>query len=408
MDLDRIWDEVMRILATVRPDAFAEASSKIAEVEGFMGFKLREELIASLGGELFLYVAAPKGGGLVPEIVVGLSLKNVETFRKCMDSALRLVADHAGQDFELSKMSYKGREIHFVRLGGNAPVTPSWTIVDGRLLVALMPQTVKSVLRKLDAEEKPASILDNEAFAPGLKRMPANACLVSYTDLPAAFDFVYNLVLPFLPAITSNLEDFPLDISMLPSAESISQHLTPTHAAMWGDDEGITYSAHAPVSLLTAVAAAAPMFLLVAGGSAMAPEPAFRELEPTEEARPRDPDLTNLDEVGAGLLIHYVEQGKYPATFEELVKTRALPDASVLVSPGDEAPRMVGSVKCSYEYVGAAVAKLKGNKHRVVVAWTRSGPRRAVLFLDGGVRRVSETEFQNLLAETRKRMAGEK
>jgi hypothetical protein len=403
MDLGRVYDEVLRVLATVQPGAFAAVTGQVEQIEGLLGFALRKDLLASVGHDFVLHIAAPRGGGLVPEVVLNVALKDQAEFEKCIDQALTVLSEHAGEELTREKREFRGHTIHYIRFQSPLPVIPAFTFVDGRLMVALQPQTIMGELRARASEKPRASILDEPRMKEALEALPGSACAVGLTNTESVFNVAYNTALPFLQAAKI---DGPFDLALLPSAEAISRHLEVASSAVWVDDDGWTTMAKGPISAVTVMipALSAGVFLTAAR------EPEMAEIEarpvPAEEVPElpaEDPDVRNLDEIGTGLLIYFVEKGKYPDSLEGLVKARCI-DASSLVNPDDPSPRQVGSVKTSYEYVGDGLGMLRSGKNEVVVAWTRS-PVRAVLFLDGSVRRVAEKEFQALLARTKARIA---
>jgi hypothetical protein len=428
-DIAGIWDEVMRVLATVQPDVFADVCARVEDAEKVLGFELKKHLIDSLGGDALVYASMPRGGGLIPEVVLSISVKDQGTLETCVDKSLEVLRQNVPEGLlTRDSTEFRGTTIHFIRIDGGIPVTPTFAFAGGRLIVTLSPQTMKGILRRQDAEEPGASILDNDRFKRALAGAPKGCCALSYTDIATVFNFAYSAALPFLQAMGDGFDWVGLDPAMLPSVEAISRHLEPIASYVWADSDGMTWSLTAPVGVTTLIVPAALATLLIAGPGAepmpstetakpMRLTPPRREARPGREEKvtPATPiapppprpgpivDLDHLDQLGAALLIYYVENGVYPKDLTTLVEAGCIHEKSILVSPGDESPVDVRGVKCSYMYVGAGVARLSVGKDRLVVAWSRSIPR-AVLFLDGTTRATPEKLFKALLADTRSRV----
>lgn len=106
--------------------------------------------------------------------------------------------------------------------------------------------------------------------------------------------------------------------------------------------------------------------------------------------------MSNLHNIGLGLMLYANAHGRYPAGLEELVDEGCIDDPEVLVDPSDDNPRPIGEqgYLCSYEYPGALPTDLPPP---FIIAYTRQGVHpggRSVLYVDGAVSFVSEAELR--------------
>ena len=408
MDLGAIWDEVFRVLEASDKGVHAKATKGLAQLEEVLGLSIRKELVATIGGDLVAYALPPMGGGPIPEVVIELALKDRAAFAAAFEKCLAAAQAQSGDAFALDSIEFRGQRIHCAKVDG-LPVAPSYTFVGDRLVVALNPNTIKGVIRQGEVEGKSTSILDSERFVAARARLPRGSSSLEYYDLATIFEYGYNLATPFLRAAGGSIsEKIPISMAALPSAEAISQHLTPVIVGLRADDVGMTTTMASPVPLV-------PVFVGLTVGSSLffaatAGEPAAVEFEPAPRsvdapAAKSDADIQNLDQIGAALLIYYVGHAKtYPANLAVLVEREDLARKS-LRSPSDDSPTKIGDVEISYDYIGPDVARLDTRDRtldpaRIVMVWSRTTPR-AVTFLNGSARRVEEEEFQRLLVYTR-------
>jgi hypothetical protein len=182
------------------------------------------------------------------------------------------------------------------------------------------------------------------------------------------------------------------------------------------DDVGISFHAYSPTGIVPLVATlAVPVLFLGYTTRVEVAEAVARETPRQPETVPQPEPVKSttrarLEEIYSGLLYYYLAKGDtYPGGLGDLVASKVVDGPAVLVVPEDPAPVAAASgVKTSFTYMGPAVGHLTQDEHRAVWVYERDGlakGARWVLFGSGAVRRVPEAEFQELLAETRKRLA---
>jgi hypothetical protein len=214
-------------------DRFSEFLEELHEE---LGFSLENELLPAVETPLVVYAKVPVGG-LIPEVVAVLKLRDAAKFRQCLDTLFSKAPEG-----EISVQEFKGNKIYVATTNG--PVSPSFGVSGDYAVAALFPHTLKSAMARL--ESPGASVADSPAFQPALDRLSPETRLALVLDMKKIFNFGYGAALPFLTMAgpEMNRGGIPLDLSALPMAETISKHLFAQYFAIAREKDGIAVDSY--------------------------------------------------------------------------------------------------------------------------------------------------------------------
>jgi uncharacterized protein DUF3352 len=420
VDLHEMMARIMELVGEVEPYVLDEMLDGLTELREQLGVDLQEDLLKPLGEEMALYAAMPDGGGLMPDLVFMNRLRNPGQFLTSLAKIVARAQEHMGDydrlEVEIRSMQYMGKTIHYIhvghRYGDPFPAMPA-LYLDGDLCVmALYPQVLKDHIAR---GPNAPSILTRPDFMRARRGLPENMDSLEYVDFQLAVRMLYGTLAP-LAQLAANDLDCPVDMALLPRTETIARHF---FGGAWGarmGAEGVSMHAYTPMGMMPIMMTS--MLPALVMGRAMESSTAQVYVEPTRpmptpvEPEPPAPALEDerpraqLEEVYIALLFHFAQTDRFPSDLGELVSSRALENAGVLVLPGDKAPLTAGSgVKTSFVYLGPAAGNVDKDHEKVI--WVherdgRPGGTRWVLFASGDVRQVPEAEFKTLLEASRK------
>jgi len=223
-------------------------SKFLGELHEELGFSLENELLPAVETPLVVYAKVPVGG-LIPEAVAVLKLRDAAKSRQCLDTLFSKAPEG-----EISVQEFKGNKIYVATTDG--PMSPSFGISGDYAVAALFPQTLKSAITRL--ESPGASVAESPAFRPALEKLSPETRLALVLDMKKIFNFGYAAAMPFLTMAgpEMNRKGIPLDLSALPMAETISKHLFAQYFAIAREKDGIAVDSYgllpqgvAPVAL---------------------------------------------------------------------------------------------------------------------------------------------------------------
>lgn len=426
-DVNEMLSILMDLARNFDPSIVDQVQMGLDQANQMLGIDIRKDLLEPLGNESAAYVMLPKGGGLIPDLVMLVRLDDPARFENALTQVvarmkMMMEENQKRLRMEHRTMEFMGKTIHYVnvshRRGDPVPVTPSF-VIDGDLLaVALFPQPLKEMIaRSPDAP----SIRQRADFRRVLKGLPGGLKTVEYMDLGAGFRWLYGTAVPVLQAVGKH-QKCPVDFALLPRTETIAKHLFGAAWGMKATDAGLELHAYSQIGVIPmTVGMMVPMLFFARGRQTYewrvdeaAPTRPTREAAPmpieppVEPAGPVDPRVS-LKEIYIALLYQYAEKSAYPENLGQLVESRALESADALLLPGDSRPLSTGGGhRTSFAYVGPKVGSLRDHTDQAVWVYERDGlgdGARWVLFADGSVGQVPAERFAKLLAGTREMLA---
>jgi hypothetical protein len=293
---DVLVDVVTGTLEDLSPAELDQVDKVLHQAEsGEWGFKLREDLLASLGEEVSISVGLPRAGGFIPDVLLTTTLRDPAKFAGLLEKVEKLLPEGK---VNVSRIPVEDTTLHVYKVEGS-PVSPALAVAGDVLVAGVFSRSVKTFLRGY-----PESLAQNPVFkdgiqAIGLQDAGSTGCLM-FLDVQATVRYLYETFGPMLSMVDE--EDLPpgLDLALLPSTEALVRPFRPLVETMRVEPDGITVVTQGPVTLSS-------FQMLVLSGTLMwttarrveevpapievTPKPAPAEEEVVEKAEPPSPEL---------------------------------------------------------------------------------------------------------------------
>jgi len=237
-ELYQTWKE---LFSSFNPEEYQYAEKEIAKVEELLGFRL-DEVFAAIGDEYLLVVSC--NGGLVPDISFQITLKDPAK----MQFALQKLCALAPAKFQRT-VNWQGHTLTYFNFSTKRepiPIAPAFVIEGNRLIIALFPETVKTVLKTTNGK-LPADIdlsLQNRPYTE-----------LGYLNFKTIIVPLYRTALPLFQAVAPS-EEIPFDPALLPSADFVQNYLSNLVSIAQCTEQGILYEIHSPTGVTPWIGAA--------------------------------------------------------------------------------------------------------------------------------------------------------
>ncbi|MEM1108978.1 MAG: hypothetical protein AAGH99_09850 [Planctomycetota bacterium] len=231
-------------------DAADQFEQGLAAASGIVGIDVENQLIRGFGSTWSLYLNPDAAGASM----LGLTLVNPLLDAEGVERGLRSVQmfgnlafaqQMSEEDFrvQIHTQTYDGVDLHTL---GTPLLSPTWAIVDGKLVVGLTPQTVLAAVDRVDEGDSLAQQDDFAALreAIGTRRLTA----LTWVDLRRTAPTSYQNFLMIESLLTgggSMATGLPMPM-VLPPLNRLKPMLEPAHAIAWVDDAGWHYDSQMP------------------------------------------------------------------------------------------------------------------------------------------------------------------
>ena len=253
VDVANVYNGIMSLIESLDAEAHTQAQANIKEVEQEFGFSLQNDLINSIGDEVALYYNFPTELALMFRVSNPDGVNKV--FKVLMDQAGAASPPRfrRGGNTDSLTLKFNGHEVRYVPIKADDVVLwPAYGMTKDLCVLALNPQTVKSVLRRLKAGSG-RSILASPKFKQSAAKVAKKHVSISYADLAGMVGPVYE-VAAFVIQWASNERDLRdpqrklgLDFGKLPSQQAITRHLFPAVETFTVDAEGFWSESYSPL-----------------------------------------------------------------------------------------------------------------------------------------------------------------
>ena len=204
-----------------------------AMVDDEIGFKLAD-LFGSLGDKVVTY-HAPSDGLPLSGQVLAISVKDAKGLRRYLDLLGRKIESGTGKEVTIRKRDCLGIEVREFVVRERSPMTVSYAICDGWLVIGLQPQPVRGFIHR--AKGNLPSWKPDERTAKTLAKLPADRCVLQVAD-PRATLHGFLGAGPILTGVLGKDVAQILEAGIIPHAGEASKHLFPN--VMWCRDDGKT------------------------------------------------------------------------------------------------------------------------------------------------------------------------
>lgn len=354
-DLTGLWDMAMGALKQASPEIHQQAMEGIrnaemmvagADEQGNPNWDVRRDLIGALTGRMMSMSIPGAGSMLGPggDTILWIETPNPAALEKSLMHLWALPGKLADFPINWKEQMHGDAKLMVLdpmSLGPAAmmagQLSLTWTIHDGKFWFST---STKSLKKALDSRATPPTenITAKADFAKRFVDPPQGAVLtsLSYGDTAANFENTYTAMLGVLPMLMmgmqqGGMEELPIDLSLLPTAEAISKHLFGTVSMSYQAGNGHVTVSRGPFGAETTVGAMVAGIGIAAGAGIMAQRQQMGRMGgvpapmPAEEVRPLEPAdraRADLAEFSQAITVYMIEYGKPPASLAELTQPK--------------------------------------------------------------------------------------
>jgi prepilin-type processing-associated H-X9-DG protein len=377
---------------------------------------LQTQVFEPLGEEWAFFTDPNIGGNSITGFVLVNRLDDAKTVETALDKLGLAIGNIATAQAQGDGMVFAMRQTKVgdvtVRYWALPFVSPSWTIKDNNLYLALQPQLVASAAA---LSGKGGSILDDQTFAAARKRLGAdNSGSISYVNLQENVTTSYASTLSIVRLGLGMADMFGIQAPamVLPPLHTLREHLGPAMSTTWSDDAGWHAKSVSPFPGSELFAGEVNLLLSQQGIALSMILPALAAGRHHEVAVANQ-CATNARMLGQGLLLYANDhKGKYPQTLgevaEEDVPWRAFicPETQKQPPPDDvqkDAKKLTAwaNENADYVYLGATLNPNMPAEIILVYEKPANHPQTGVnvLFNDGHVELMNQAEFARRLQQ---------
>ncbi|TFG49664.1 MAG: hypothetical protein E4H40_02605 [Candidatus Brocadiia bacterium] len=393
-----IYDTAMKAVQNAAGEDFKQIEESLAAFETQAGFKIRNGLLASLGGPFVSYTLAM---GAIPELPFGgfvcvADLKDMALWENSMTGFMNFAAQQSNGMLQAAQQQQGDLAIHTYSI---APLMmmqmqPSWTVSGDRLVFASSPLLCVKAADQLNS--KTGSIRETDGFKKIASKFPSKLMSLGYNDSKTQFNQTMMSLQQFWPMITMGATQQGLKLPfMLPSLGHIANDMGPSCAYSWQGTDGLYahYEGTGIEQSIGCVGATA----IVAGSMMPALARARGQAQMVVSA-------SNLRQVGTCLVMYSNDhQGMFPEKLEDMKNYFIEP--KILESP--RKPKNIDGP--SFIYITGQNASM--SPENIIVyenpQFFCSNDRFNVLHLDGHVEAMKKDEFISELKATYNRLGRE-
>lgn len=243
-------DRLMTLIQDVAPGAAMKVESELAKLDAG-GLNVFEDVLPALGSEVSLALSPPRSG-LIPEVVFSMEIRDQQKFAKLMGHAQDMAQHQANAGIQ--SFALKGGNEGFYIKVPDAPVSPAFCIRNNRLIGAISPLSLKNyVYKHVEADGARTLAQSSEVYPSVLAGLTGGntdvLTMLLYLDLQTTLPVVYDTAAPFMAEAVEQ-EGIPLDMGLLPMAETIEPHLSGVAIGLSTGNEGISIDIFSPTGIV--------------------------------------------------------------------------------------------------------------------------------------------------------------
>ena len=247
VDLGLLWGHAQDVIARMEPSAHGQLQDALAAAADRMGASVEGDILPKLGPEVSLAAWWPQRA-LYPDLGLLIQLQDAEAFERLLASSLRSL------DVPTSIQEHRGFAIASLDMGEltadlELPQRPSWTIVDGRLLVTLWPQAAKNFIDQV-SDDAP-SLGADPTFVSVLSRLSgpdgdAGRSGLVWLDVRGAAEALCDNAVPLAQSLLPPGEEVQLDWAAFPHTATVTEHLFGLVGTTRWIEEGVRVDYYSP------------------------------------------------------------------------------------------------------------------------------------------------------------------
>jgi hypothetical protein len=405
LDLAKAYAQTRASLIRIGGNDAKQAFDQLEQGAEGMGLPV-STMLEALGDQWVMYNSASRGGFALTGWTLVTNVRDAQKFKKTLDVLRGILARTLGDSGKprVRLLNVDGQRVEYLEFGNwGSIVSPAWTVVGDKLIIALYPQIVEDAARQIKQGEK--SLLDNPEYVAARKRT-GDAGPMFYASGARLTENLYPIALPLVAALNNlggmfnhdngNDEPVPGAADLLPSMQRLLEYVGDDAVAVTVTPDGLLKTRSVGNPLLSPMTwVDSPVVWLALG---------IPTLADTGDAEDRVRSLSNMRQIGQATILYANEnKGKFPPDLPTLIKAEDLtPD--LLKSP-------FGPAKGGTDIVLAPVADLDMNKLQTaattLVAYDKAaldlGEGTVALYADGHCEWVTPEALKKSLEQSQKR-----
>jgi hypothetical protein len=251
LDLGRTYDVVTKSVVNVARIFDANAASFIegvfSNVDEYVGVKIRDDLLGSLGERMITY-DSPGDGPLGLGKVTLTKIKDAKKLRKALGDLGKAASNIPGVAVEMKQKSYRGATLHELHIGvPGLFYTPTYTIYKDWFVFSLFPQPVQGFV--LRARGEVPAWQPGQSVRKTLEKMPDEFVGLSISDPRPRLRLVLSLLPTGIGLLNSFVPQAHFDVSLIPNADAVTRHLFPNVTVTTDDGKKVRVETRASLAL---------------------------------------------------------------------------------------------------------------------------------------------------------------
>ncbi len=353
-DFARVPADAVRVVATpVATGQLVEAfdaleaetgENPLREVDEMLGIDLAGDVLANVGPEMLVYQSESTGGGGLTSTVL---IANVSDPAALGRAHARIVerANEFGRGLARGYARVRTFDIDGVAAftlntpGIPIPLDPAWTILNGKLVIALSPGSLTAAIHQMRGAD--TSVLDNPLFERAVgERMPeGRVATLTFTDAPRLSRRGYGLTKMLLAGVANGVRS-PADpdrvgFELMPAYHEFVEGIEPSGSLSWWQGEDLWSHSVGDRSVTVQCAALAGSFADVQAVfvPALAAGVILPALGQARQAAQEVKSATQVRSVAQAVVVYgTANNDRGPESIQQLIEV-GLIDPEILISP---------------------------------------------------------------------------
>jgi hypothetical protein len=232
LDIASIYDGLVGAIKAYNPEQADQLLGMLKEQEEKFGLSLKDDFFGVFGDQMVWWSMGVQNFMSAPEGAMLLKLKDQDKLL----ATLTKIAEMTGGMIEFPSSERKGIRTWRLELnpeaidpqiaGALSFLQPCFAFKNGYMVMALATGDVRKAFKRMDREDDPKDdIRSNKEFAGYLATVQQQQISsFSWTDWRTSFENLYSAATSVI-AFAVSADEVPFDLTLLPEAETLSQHL---------------------------------------------------------------------------------------------------------------------------------------------------------------------------------------